>query len=91
MNVNGDMNVHPSTAAYRALKVCALARFGFTALSNAVHYVYECVVIYKNLIFTRILFNNGGSSIKTSFSSDIGCYSLTKMINVLLKCYSSHE
>ena len=41
MNVNGDVNVHPSTAAYRAMKVCASAGIGFTALSNAAQDGYE--------------------------------------------------
>ena len=51
MNVNGNMNVHPSTAAYRAMKVCASAGVGFTVLSDAAQVGYECVVMCKNLIF----------------------------------------
>ena len=51
MNVDGDMNVLPSTAAYRALIVCLWDAFRSTALSNAAQYVYESVVICENLMF----------------------------------------
>ena len=41
MNVEGDMNVFPSTAAYRALIVCLWDAFRSTALSNAAQDGYE--------------------------------------------------
>jgi len=41
------MNVLPPTAAYRAIKDCASAGVGFTALSDAAQDGYESVVICK--------------------------------------------
>jgi len=51
MNVNGDMNVHPPTAAYRAMKVCLWDDFKLTALSDAALDVYENAVNYKKKEF----------------------------------------
>jgi hypothetical protein len=51
MNIDGDMNFLPPTAAYRATKVCASAVVGLTALSDAAQDVYESVLICKNLIY----------------------------------------
>ena len=49
------------------MKICATAGVWFTALYNAAQDGYECVVLCdkeKIQIFTRILFNKGGSSIE---------------------------
>jgi hypothetical protein len=65
LNVNGDMYVHPPTAAYRALIICLWDASRSAALYNAALDGYESLLHCKIQSFTRMKSYHMETSIKS--------------------------